>query len=96
MLPPHRYQHLSIQHDVVSVVVLVRPVHRPLEHVGLDCAGVPCVIAADDLHPVAAFGCQDVVSLFAIGPNREEWRRIHGESLCFRENLVILLQSLAF
>jgi len=35
LLPPHRHQHPSVQHDVKPVVVLVGVVHGPLIEVAL-------------------------------------------------------------
>jgi hypothetical protein len=40
--------------DLEPIVPLVRVVHGPLVHVALNGDGVPGVLAACDLHPVAA------------------------------------------
>ena len=48
LIPPHRHQFLSVQHDVVAVIVLTREVHGPLRHVALHGAGpvsLPVAIA---------------------------------------------------
>ena len=54
LLPPDSHQFLGIQHDVKAVMEFVWIVHGPLVHVALHGAGMPGVLTAGDLHPVAA------------------------------------------
>ena len=55
LVPPHRHHFPVVQHDMVTGRVLIRVVHRALEHGTIHSSCTALVAASGDDYPVATF-----------------------------------------